>query len=864
MIWLLLRKIMNCLVPGIVFLLVLPEIARCKEIDYGLHIKSYPEIDSRKTSLVLNDGQQMELDREFTLSFDLFVRGENAFGIVFRLITNKNENIDLMFAVGEGNKRYPILIINQSVHPIPSEISLESWVSVSLRLSKITNQVSLAFGSGEVSVPFDLSGSDGAKISFGLCPFDSFKMLDIASVNIKNIKLLKNGALTHYWKLREHNGNQTLDSLNYAVASATNPVWMLDMSATWEKVYTKKVQNNSLFAFDGVNQFYIVQPDTNKIVVFDPIMGVEREIVVESGRAASNATNQIYYDSTRDELVSYNIDEDRFSTFSFRTRSWSDALKGIKDPGYLNNSSIFSVPDSALFSFGGYGFYSYNNSLIKMSPNGRKTETVELDPIPPRYFSATAMSDSVLYIFGGRGNPSGRQELFPRNYYDLYSITIPGYHVTKLWEVPDVDVDFLPGENMVLDTVNSAFYLFVTQVNGGQLLRVRPEKRGFDTVSFPIEENLEGLYLYTNLYYSAEENELYALICKKKNQSETEVSIYAMNFPPISLNSIHQRMDGHRGSKLMAILFTVFAIMTIVLGVSFLAFRRQRVVRLYKLAPSDSSVDTQEEIFSDSGEEATGRHDEYPDRMFVDTRQDFSRNGVSFLGGFSVTDREANDISGNFTPTLKYLLILLILHSKKGGKGLAGRKMINLLWPDKAEESAKNNRNVYLSKLRAIAEQLDGFELGGSNETWFANLDGVACDYTETLDLFDQLKACQFSDKAAVYRVLSLLQRGELLPAVETEWIDSFKSEFSNTTVVFLIKLLRSAPYIGDDGIRLAVADILFIHDPINEEALHLKCSILFKSGRKGIAKNVYDNYCRDYQQLLGIEFGHSFSEMVD
>lgn len=75
------------------------------------------------------------------------------------------------------------------------------------------------------------------------------------------------------------------------------------------------------------------------------------------------------------------------------------------------------------------------------------------------------------------------------------------------------------------------------------------------------------------------------------------------------------------------------------------------------------------------------------------------------LVGFRVIDKEGNDITFSFTPTLKYLLILLILYTGKDSKGIIGNKLIQLLWYDKTEESAKNNRNVYMSKLLQSAGQ---------------------------------------------------------------------------------------------------------------------------------------------------------------
>lgn len=44
---------------------------------------------------------------------------------------------------------------------------------------------------------------------------------------------------------------------------------------------------------------------------------------------------------------------------------------------------------------------------------------------------------------------------------------------------------------------------------------------------------------------------------------------------------------------------------------------------------------------------------------------DRNRAAISLLGCFNVRDKEGNDITANFTPRLKHLLILLILYIRK-------------------------------------------------------------------------------------------------------------------------------------------------------------------------------------------------------
>ena len=50
----------------------------------------------------------------------------------------------------------------------------------------------------------------------------------------------------------------------------------------------------------------------------------------------------------------------------------------------------------------------------------------------------------------------------------------------------------------------------------------------------------------------------------------------------------------------------------------------------------------------------------------------------------------------------------------------------------------------------------------------------------------------------------------------------------------------------------IRLADIMFLHDPLNEEALAAKCTVLSAQGKKGIARNVYDRFCKEYRDSMG------------
>jgi DNA-binding transcriptional activator of the SARP family len=824
-------------------------------IDYGLYIKAFPSNDQEKTTLVLENNLPLKLGRETTMAFDLNVRKDNVFGFIFRMITDKKENIDLVFTVGENDKRYPMLVVNESVYMVMQEVTTDTWIPISITLSSIKNEISLQYGETKLSVPYDITKSKNVITSFGLCPFSGYTFMDIASVSVRDIKIFNENNVTRHWKLEKHENNLSYDLIAQVPAITTNPRWISDIYASWEKEYSKQIKENSQFAFNpNENHIYIVSPDSKEIIIFDTEKKEEDIIYVKDGIVAANAPNQLFFNPYNNQLYSYNLNENIVSHFMFENAIWTNKTKSILEHGYWNNSVSFSKTDSTLISFGGYGFYKYNNELIRLDLKQKSIKKSTLPEIPPRLSTSSVIVGNTLYIFGGRGNKSGRQELSPKNYYDFYSVNLLTEQTNKLWEIEEVDAEFLPSENMIFDEKENCFYVFTTK-DGGSLLRIKKDQAGFDKVSFPIYEDLTAHYLYMNLYFSPQEKKFYALVNKIRTDKSAEVTIYSLNYPPMVLtdqDNIEQQATNEEETPLWIIICSVLALIVL-------------VGALYSRSKSKEGNNSNKYPDGQVEKSAENNPKHKPKETEHQTYYDLSKQSICFLGGFNVIDKDGQNITGQFTPMLKYLLVLLILSTKKDEKGISGKKLMQLLWFDKNEESAKNNRNVYLSKLRSAMESIGDTEIIAQNGFWSIKLnEEIKCDYTETMRLFSVVKENDTANQTDIDRLLELLLKGVLLPNTEADWVDGFKSDFSNMTIDVLTELSRSNYHRLTDDLKLKIADTLFLHDFINEEALYLKCSIYFSSGKKGIAKTVYDNFSKEYFNLLGTKYKYSLTDVIN
>ena len=151
---------------SIIFLLLICMHSMSQLPEYGLHIQSYPLQNSEFTSMALEDGKYIAAKGEkITLSFNLRVRPDNVFGTVFRIITDNNKNIDLMYSVSDNDRRFPILVTGDAVHPIQKEVRREMWTSANVTLDFKEGDITVSYDSTEINVQYaDLKGVQGLSL----------------------------------------------------------------------------------------------------------------------------------------------------------------------------------------------------------------------------------------------------------------------------------------------------------------------------------------------------------------------------------------------------------------------------------------------------------------------------------------------------------------------------------------------------------------------------------------------------------------------------------------------------------------------------------------------------------------------------
>lgn len=835
--------------------------------DYGLSLKSHSVPGIERTTLYLDDNQPFSIKNDFIISFQMYVRAnEHDFGTILHLHTNTNQFIRFSFVAGE-ERHFPALVLNEGIININSPIEREKWLDVSLHLRLKDNVIEIDYDNKKISAMAPLQGVKSVTALFGQM---KEYLSDVAPIDLRNVTITQDGKQIREWKLWKHNDTVCYDEIEGAVARAIHPVWLIDNHIEWKLVHQAKIPGKLDVAFNAREAlFYLVR--SQSIDVLDENGTLQKEIAIRGGYPAVEFPDHLLYDTLSNKLVSYYPKKGITSRFSFDTERWSNEIRNTEEASNYNHARTFNPADSSFYFFGGYGFYQYRNDLYRMKYSTNQIEQVEYErPLYPRYSAAMAIVGDELYIFGGRGNKYGKQELSSHYYWGLCAINLKNKQSRIVWQKNQPQEEgTIMASTMYFEPSDSSFYAVSTN-KGGVLWKISMKDSVYSEVSKPIYNESTYQDSDFSLYTSPSHGKLFLVLDKILSNHTHELAIYSINMPLVNEVDIRQSTAGESINNRWY-LYAIGILLLLVLA-GFVLYRFKYNGK-NKKAPAtkkgtEKTVATTGKVQSQSDvpESKTIPKKEWmqeSETIFTETVNyyDRSRASISLLGCFNVRDKDGNDITSNFTPRLKHLLILLILYTEKNAQGILASKTTEILWPEKEETAARNNRNVNLRKLRVLLESIGDMEVMIENNflriKWGT---GVFCDYHTLITCTKQFE--QEKSEELLNRILEILLYGPLLPNTILDWLDDFKDDYSSYSIDLLKNLLDIEISRNHQDMIIRLADIMFLHDPLNEEALAAKCSVLVTQGKKGIARNLYDRFCKEYHDSMGETYKVPFADL--
>jgi two-component SAPR family response regulator len=847
------RRLIHCIA------IVLLVHFNCFAQTYGLTFNSHEAVLERRTSLDLSPDDSLCFSKEFDLSFDISLLPKHLtyFGYVLRIISGNDQNIDLIY--DQKTSLFKV-IVGEKFSGISFQIDsfklYNAWSRLNLSFNLEKNTLTcLANGKAAGSCYLNLK-YPCFKFLWGANDFQKFKSRDLPPMQIKNIRISEQQKDKYFWPLDEVKGEDCVDKISGRVAKVKNPGWIKPKHQAWEQVAAFTVKGYSGVAFDAKkDKIYVTGSDSLMVYTLldDPpviefISNVHQNLLMG---------HQSVYDSTSDKLYDVYADQQKVVPFDFGSTRWKENFSANAPlTEFWHANKFISVADSSLYIMAGYGQLHYRNQVFRYRLPNKTWEqiTVQGDSFPPRYLAALGASPDgkYAYIIGGYGSHTGDQMLDPTYYYDLYRYDIGRRSFKKLFNIKSPVSQFTFANSLVIDPESKRYYalMFPNDLYNShlQLISGSLEDSTFQTLGNPIEYNFQDIKSYADLFYSPVSNKLIAITLlfskfETKEQS-TQVKIYTIDFPPEGLPVTTELPQKTHSVFLILGIFAVIALSAVYY------FIRSKSDNKKMGAPVVSAPEENVMAIRDFN---------------VPNNYDNERNihsSIFLFGQFQIIDKDGNDITRLFTPLLKELFLIIAIYSVRNGRGISSEGLNEILWHDKSEKDAKNNRSVNLAKLKIILEKVGNCMISKEAGFWqfqIADPD-MNVDYAKYMAI---INSGAEPSKETVDPFLHIIKRGPFLFETEYGWLDNTKSEVSGQVIdrcMIYLNHLDSQKY---PETVIDISNYIFYFDPLNEDALMYKCKSLILQKRHTLANNTYVKFAKDYRDIYGEEFAKSLHDII-
>lgn len=816
----------------------------------GLFFSAHEVIQDKRTSLNLTPHTPFNLSDKFTIEFEANFRQDDGFyGYVFRLLGDDDVNIDLISNLASSISNFWLVYKEQTLISFKKEqlpdVDYDQWIHIQVDIQTTTSEISLSINGIKQNVQLpEVLNTHLFNLIFGAIRHSHFVSADVCPMSLRNIRILNNGKLCKYWKLSEHLYNKVYDEIENAEAEVYNPVWIIDKHVKWKKIKEFDVNNLMGSTHDRKNRRLFFVNDREMFCIDLKNGDVDTISYLKNRLYDDEHERQIIYNEYFDQIWSYDFDIDKINYFDFETKEWSEPGERTVPSRHAHQNRFISPIDSSIISILGYGHYIYSGEVHHYNKNLKLWEKIDRsDQIEPRYLSgATLINDQQAIVFGGFGNKTGRQELSPKFYYDLFYFDLNDFSFQKILTFPTPETHFVPCQSLIFDKDSNCFYtLTYNRVHHNTNLRLgrfNIDNANYFFYNDSIPYSFLDIESWTTLFLDEKESQLIAYIT-----TGPKVEIYSIAYPPLLEQDVLQKIE-KENSFLFRYWHWLIPVLLLFAGFIYYLSKRKRV----EIA----------DAFPEKTIEIT------PTESLVDNERNKPAS-IYLLGNFKIIDSAGCDITSTVTQTTTQLFLLLLMTTIKNGKGITSQELKNILWFDKDDNSARNNRNVYINKLRSILKTFEELKVinDGINQT-IQGLENVFCDYERVLRLINVLKKSDTAfNKNALNELVDLALTGKLLTYVQYEWLEPYQTKYSDSLIGLMLQCAKNEEVKKDLNLLLKIADVILLHDHIDEDAISIKSYALFKMGRKNQALQAFNKFTTDYESLLATKSHLIFDDLI-
>jgi DNA-binding SARP family transcriptional activator len=827
---------------------------------YGLGFLSHEIVQDKRTGLDLSPSGPICFKDNFEVSFDFafLPNHENHFGYIVRIINNEKQNIDLLFDRRLDNNPFK-LIIGEQISNIAFNIDpkkvVTGWTNIKIRFDIRAQLLTLKVGANSYSQHIQLPQNNCFKVLFGSNDYLDFKTNDVPPMKIRDVIIAENQKVTHKWPLNEANGNTAHDDVNNNAAQIINPLWIKKLHYTWQPVQKLTVSGAASITFDPASEtVYVASADS--LISYSVPTGKLGGFKYLSGSQFLIKGNQSFYNKDLKKFFNINVDQKQVATLDFDKKTWDIKHNSSAfETNFWHSNKFYSPIDSSIYIIGGYGQFFYKNDIQRYNINSKKWELVKTtgENLTPRYLAALGSTGAGAYILGGYGNTSGQQILNPKSLYDLVYFDVKTHSFKKVYELSIKGEDFVFANSMVVNKKANSYYALIFpkhKYNSHlQLVAGSLSKPVFETLGNEIPFVFHDISSFADLYYCPDSKKFIAVTLFLNEKNQTIVSLYALSSPPIANIGASDTADKQPASFLW---FVVLGLIGLSL-ITVIYYNRKNKAKKQLIQTSPNTV------IPVTVNPTVG----VDDIIIVDEDEAINLNNKIFLfGDLQMFDNQGDDITKYLTPLTKELFLIIALYTIRWGRGITSEKLKEILWFDKSAESARNNRSVNIAKLKQVLDKMDSCVISKESGHWKIKIDPqhIDVDYQRYLDIVNDKRKL---DKQKISDLARIIQRGSFLADVQYEWLDTFKAEITNEIIDTYLQYAASLNVNDDPEFLIKLANYIFYFDPVNEEAMALKCKSLISLGKHSLAKSAYDSFCKEYKLIYGECFQKDFNNVI-
>ena len=818
------------------------------------------EIKERTSLQIFQEGEIPCFTKNFQLSFELSIRDFDTFGYVFLLKEDQGktkysftytyldgENSTFKFNTDGKENHYSLNLRNDAL--------AYQWIPVSFAFDLQQDVLTIRIGDNEKKIT-----SLGLKDTF--CPHLFFGrydyILDMPTFAIRNLKLEGDRSHSYTFPLNENEGEEVHTSTGKVLGTVVNPVWLINGSYHWEKLFEYSFQTPSGITFE---------PDSQRLIIFSQDSLLTYNLLKRQPQKYSYSNKlpvklqlATHFMNTTDgklyvyELNNLPLGDATVAALDLNNREWKQTGVAALPVQLHHHDGFWDETTGKYLVFGGFGNKRFNNTFLEYDIEADRWDTLSYsgDWIIPRYFSGMAVNKNREhgYVFGGMGNESGEQSV-GRNYlHDLYLLDRKQQSVRRLWQnasdhrlVVARDMILTPDEKYIYALCYPE-YLSDTYL---RLYRLTVDDGTMKALGDSIPMRSEEIMTNANLYYNSLTHEYYCTTTEFDKKGHTVIRTYVLSAPPVSLDEI--RSYGSRSSLEIRWLWIMAGIGVLLLAGGVLFVRKKRGKQRNAVLES-SSVLMSPPVGREPDKSVQGKE--------TLAKEDFESslvrpNAVYLFGPFTVIDRNGRDITHLFSSRLRQVFIYILLHSTHNG--VLSASLNEVFWPDKPDDKVKNLKGVTINQIRKNLAELDGVELVHDKGYFRLVFTDCYCDYFR----FRTLKnAEEVENELGI-----LLMRGKFLDGMDAGMMDHFKQKVEEFLSSFLpLEIERLYQQHKYDAV-IRFCNVLFRVDPVNELALAYGMHALNHTGSSQEAILQYSLFVREYRQMMNEEYSISYAELM-